>query len=149
MEIILKQDILKVGYKDEIIKVKDGFARNYLIPKGFAIESTSSNRKILAETLKQRAFKEDKIKNEAKVLADKLQGLAVKIGAKAGATGKIFGSVNSIQIADAIKNQHSLEVDRKKIFIDGDIVKELGNYKAKVIIYKDITASIDFEVIAE
>jgi len=149
MEIILKQDILKLGYKDEILLVRDGYGRNYLIPKGYAIEATSSNRKILAETLKQRAFKEDKIKNEATVLAGKLEGLTVKIGAKAGASGKIFGSVNSIQIAESIKNQHNIEVERKKIFIDGDSVKEIGNYTAKILLYKDITASINFEVIAE
>lgn len=150
MEIILKQDVINLGYKDEIIKVKEGYANNFLIPQGFAIMATASNRKILAENLKQRAFKEDKIRSDAESLVasfGKIQGL--KIGTKAGENGKIFGSVNTIQIADAIKAQFELDVDRKKIAIVGDSIKEVGTHKAIISVYKDIKAEITFDVVAE
>ena len=149
MEIILIQDVPKLGYADEIVTVKNGYALNYLIPQGMAIMATPTNRKILAENLKQRAFKQDKIKNIALEMAGKLQGLSVRIGAKASSSGKIFGSVNAIQIADAIKAQHQIEVDRKRILIDGDSVKELGTYTAKVSLHKEVQAEIQFEVFAE
>lgn len=149
MEIILKQDVNKLGYKDDVLKVKDGFGRNYLIPKGIAIEATETNKKIHAELLKQRAFKEEKIKKEAQKVADSLKGITLKIGAKAGTSGKIFGSVNAIQIADAIKSQYNYEIDRKKIVVDGESIKELGNYTAKVNLHKEIHFIVNFEVIAE
>ena len=129
MEIILKQDVNKLGYKDEIVKVKDGYANNYLIPQGYAVVATSSNKKILAENLKQRAFKEEKLRKDAEEYAAslaKVEGL--KIAAKASESGKIFGSVNTIQIADAIKAQFGIDVDRKKISIVGDAIKEVGNH---------------------
>lgn len=150
MEIILKQDVINLGYKDEIIKVKEGYANNFLIPQGFAIMATASNRKILAENLKQRAFKEDKIRSDAESLVasfGKIQGL--KIGTKAGENGKIFGSVNTIQISDAIKAQFELDVDRKKIAIVGDSIKVVGTHKAIISVYKDIKAEITFDVVAE
>jgi large subunit ribosomal protein L9 len=150
MEIILKQDVNKLGYKDEIVKVKDGYANNYLIPQGYAIVATPSNKKILAENLKQRAFKEAKIKQDAEAFAEtlnKIEGL--KIAAKASETGKIFGSVNTIQIADAIKAQFDVEVDRKKISIVGDAIKEVGTHKVIVSVYKEIKSEITFEVYAE
>lgn len=149
MEIILKQDMSNLGYKDELIKVKDGYANNYLIPQGYAMAATSSNKKIVAENLKQRAFKEDKVRKDAESLVasySKIEGL--RIGAKAGENGKIFGSVNAIQIADAIKTQFELEVDRKKIVL-GDSIKTIGTYKATILVYKDIKAEISFDVVAE
>ncbi len=150
MEIILKQDVNKLGYKDEIVKVKDGYANNYLIPQGYAIVATSANKKILAENLKQRAFKEAKLRQDAETFAAslaKVEGL--KIAAKASESGKIFGSVNTIQIADAIKAQFDIEVDRKKISIVGDAIKELGTHTVVVSVYKDIKSEITFEVFAE
>lgn len=150
MEIILKQDVNKLGYKDEIVKVKDGYANNYLIPQGYAIVATPSNKKILAENLKQRAFKEAKIKQDAEAFAEalnKVEGL--KIAAKASESGKIFGSVNTIQIADAIKAQFDIDVDRKKISIVGDAIKEIGTHKVVVSVYKEIKSEITFEVYAE
>lgn len=150
MEIILKQDVNKLGYKDEIVKVKDGYANNYLIPQGYAMVATPSNKKILAENLKQRAFKEAKIKQDAEAYAEtlnKIEGL--KIAAKASESGKIFGSVNTIQIADAIKAQFDIDVDRKKISIVGDAIKEVGTHKVIVSVYKEIKSEITFEVYAE
>ena len=150
MEIILKQDISNLGYKDEIIKVKDGYANNFLIPQGFAMVATSSNKKIVAENQKQRAFKEEKIRKDAESLVvsySKIQGL--KIGAKAGENGKIFGSVNAIQISDAIKEQFGMDVDRKKIDIVGESIKTIGSHNATISIYKAIKAEINFEVVAE
>ncbi len=147
MEIILKQDVKKLGYKGELLKVKDGYARNLLIPKGLAIQATESNRKVFAENQKQRAFKEEKIKKEAEELAQILKSTELKIGAKVSSTGKIFGSVNNIQIAEAIKKK-GYEVDRKRIELESDI-KEVGNYSAKIHLYKGIVADVKFEIIAE
>lgn len=149
MEVILKKDMPKLGYENEIVHVKDGYARNYLIPNGFAILATAAEKKMLSENLKQKAFKEEKIRKEAESLAKALENITVKIGAKAAQTGKIYGSVNAIQIADAIKEQFNYDVDRKKIFIDGDSVKELGTYEAQISLFKDVKVKINFEVIAE
>lgn len=149
MDIILKKDVTNLGYANDVVTVKSGYARNYLIPQGFAIVANDKNKKILAENLKQKAFREEKIRNEASDKAKLLNGLELKIGAKAASSGKIFGSVNDIQIADAIKDQHNYDVDRKTIKISGDAVKEVGTYKATIKLYKDIKAEISFEVIAE
>jgi large subunit ribosomal protein L9 len=149
MEIILKQDIPTLGYTNDVVKVKAGYARNFLIPKGLAIPATETNRKILSENIKQKAFKDDKVRKEAETLSKALGGITVKIGAKAAETGKIYGSVNNIQIADAIKKQYNYEVDRKKIFVDGEHIKELGTYTADVHLHKDIKVTINFEVFAE
>ena len=149
MEVILKQDINTLGYKNDIITVKNGYGRNYLIPKGLAIVATETNRKIVAETQKQRAFKEQKIKKEAEKIMDSLQNITLKIGAKAGASGKIFGSVNALQISEAIKERYNVDIDRKKIFVDGDSIKELGTYTAKVNLHKDVRLEVKFEVVAE
>jgi len=149
MEIILKQDVPNLGFKDDVVVVKDGYATNYLIPKGLAILAISSEKKKLAETIRQRAYKEDRIKKDAEKLADKLRDIEVKIGAKTGTSGKIFGSVNALQIAEAIKNQFDIELDRKKIMVDGDAIKELGSYKAKVNLHKEVRFEINFEVVAE
>lgn len=149
MEVILKQDIPNLGYATEIIKVRDGYGRNFLIPKGLAILATEANKKMNAETLKQKAFKEDKVRNEAEALAKLLESVTVKIGAKVASTGKIFGSVNALQIAEALKDQFNYDVDRKKIHLDGDSVKEVGEYKAKVMLHKGVSIMINFEVFAE
>jgi len=149
MEIILKQDVPNLGFKDDLVTVKPGYARNYLIPQGMAIMAISSEKKKLAETLRQRAFKEEKVKKEAEKMAEKMSDIHVKIGAKVGTTGKIYGSVNALQIADAIKKQYDIELDRKKIMVDGDSVKEVGVYKAKINLHKEVRFDIKFEVFAE
>lgn len=149
MQIILKQDVPTLGYKDDIISVKDGYARNYLIPQGMAIVATPSNRKAVLEVQRQRAFKEDKLRKEAEALVSALENVKVRIAAKAATTGKIFGSVNNVQIAEAIKAQYNYDIDRKKIHLDGETVKELGSYKATIQIFKEIKVQIDFEVFEE
>ncbi len=149
MEVILTQDINTLGYKNDVIKVKNGYGRNYLIPKGLALEATETNRKIVAENQKQRAFKEEKIKKEAQKIADALQNITLKIGAKAGTSGKIFGSVNAIQIAEAIQKQYNYDIDRRKIMVDGESIKELGTYTAKVNLHKEVKLDVKFEVVSE
>jgi len=148
MEIILKQDVQNLGNKDEIVKVKNGYARNYLIPQGLAITATESAKKILAENTKQRAHKEAKIKADAEVIANKLEGVKLTIGAKTSSTGKIFGSVNTIQIAQAL-SEKGFEIDRRIISIQDDQVKEIGNYTAEIKLHREVKVKIDFEVIAE
>jgi large subunit ribosomal protein L9 len=149
MEVILKRDIPSLGYATDIVKVRDGYGRNYLIPQGIAILATEANKKMNAETLKQKAFKEDKVRNEAESLVKKLENITVKIGAKVASTGKIFGSVNSLQIAEALKEQFNYEIDRKKIHLDGDSIKEVGSYQAKVMLHKGVSVMVNFEVFAE
>jgi large subunit ribosomal protein L9 len=149
MEVILKQDIPNLGYTNDKVNVKPGYAQNYLIPKGMAVLATESNVKILTETLKQKAFKESKIRNQSEDLAMTLKDITVKIGAKAAETGKIFGSVNAIQIAQALKDQYNVEIDRKKIQVDQEHIKELGTYKARINLHKDVQVEITFEVFAE
>jgi len=148
MEVILKSNIEKLGAKDEIVKVRPGYARNYLIPRGYAIAATDSSKKMLAENLKQRAHKETKILAEAQALAEKLGALEVKIGTKASETGKIFGSVNTIQIAEAL-GKAGYNIDRKSISISEEHIKMLGNYEAKVKLHKEVSAVVKFEVVAE
>lgn len=150
MEIILKQDVNHVGYKDEIVTVKDGYANNYLLPQGLAIVATPSAKKVLAENIRQRARKEEKLREESLAFAEKINAIAgLKITTKAGENGKIYGSVNSIQLSDAIKAQYDIEIDRKKIFIKGEAIKEVGTYNATVNVYKDIKAEFAFDVVAE
>ncbi len=149
MKIILKQDIAKLGFVNDIINVKNGYARNYLIPQGYAIQATTQNEKILAEVLKQKAHKAEKIKTEAEELAKALEAVSLTIGAKVGTSGKIFGSVNAMQIADTLKSQADIEIDRKKIIVDSDKIKEAGEYTATVNLHRDVKASIKFEVVAE
>ncbi len=147
MEIILKQDIKKVGEKDDIVNVKPGFGRNYLIPKGYAILATPSEKKVLAENIKQAQFKQEKIKLDAEAIAAKLEGVKLNIGAKAGESGKIFGSVNTIQIADALKKQ-GFEVDRRRITFEEE-PKFVGEYIANLNLHKEVKVQVPFEVIAE
>jgi large subunit ribosomal protein L9 len=148
MEIILKQEVQNLGSKNEIVKVKPGYARNYLIPQGLATIATASARKVLAENLKQRAHKEAKILDEARATAEALSKATITVGAKAGENGKIFGSVNTIQIADAIAKL-GFKVDRKAISTKLDHIKELGQYKASIKLHKEVSVEVDFEVVAE
>ncbi len=148
MEIILKQDVQRLGSKDDIVNVKDGYGRNYLIPQGFAIEASVSAKKILAENIRQRAHKEAKLKEEALVLAGKLGAVKVTIGAKTSTTGKIFGSVNNIQLAEAISAQ-GIEIDRKQITIPKDGVKEVGTYTAKIKLHREVVIDFEFTVVSE
>lgn len=148
MEVILKQDIQKLGYANDLVTVKNGYGLNYLIPQGLATLATASAKKVLAENMKQRAHKEEKIKQEAQVLADKINGTSLTIGAKAGDNGKIFGSVNTIQISDAFKAK-GLTVDRRHIVLKEDSVKTLGKYNATVKLHREVSAEFEFEVIEE
>jgi large subunit ribosomal protein L9 len=148
MEIILKQDVDKLGYKDEIVKVRPGYARNFLIPRGLALVATESAKKELAETLRQRSHKEAKVLAEANKLAEKLATITLKIGAKAGESGRIFGSVNTIQIAEALAKA-GITIDRKNIDIQEEHIKELGTYEANVKIHKQVSQKVKFEVVGE
>jgi large subunit ribosomal protein L9 len=147
MQIILKEDILNLGYKDEIVTVKDGYGRNYLIPQGKAVIASEPAKKVLAENLKQRAHKLEKIKQNAQELAAKLDGVSLTIGAKTSSTGTIFGSVTNIQIAEALEKL-GYNVDRKVIAIK-DAVKEVGSYTAIAKLHKEVSVEIPFEVISE
>jgi large subunit ribosomal protein L9 len=148
MEIILKQDLKGLGFKNDIVKVKNGYGRNFLIPQRIAVLATESNKKMQAEEIKQSSFKEQKLRTAATELAAKLADVTVKVGAKAGESGKIFGSVTNIQLAEALKKA-GYDVERKNIEMNEDAIKALGTYTAKVRLFKEITATINFEVIAE
>jgi large subunit ribosomal protein L9 len=148
MEVILKQDIKGLGYKNDKVTVRNGYGRNFLLPKGMAILATESAKKMHTELLKQSAFKEEKLRKEATASAEKLAGVSIKVGAKAGENGKIFGSVTTIQIADALQKA-GYNVERKSIEITGDNIKQLGTYTAKVRLFKEVTANVNFEVVAE
>lgn len=147
MKVILKEDISNLGYKDDVVEVKSGYGRNYLIPQGKAVIANSSNLRQLEENKRQQAHKIAKIKADAEALAAQLEGVALTIGAKAAANGTIFGSVNSIQIADALEALGH-KIDRKIIEIK-DTVKEVGKYNAKLHLHKEVTVEIPFEVVAE
>jgi large subunit ribosomal protein L9 len=147
MEIILKEDVTNLGYKGDILKVKNGYGRNFLIPTKKAILATESAKKMLAEDLKQRAHKLDRIKNEAIELAEKLKDLVLNVGAKTSTTGKIFGAVGPIQIADAFEKA-GFTVDRKVIVLK-DAIKEIGSYHATLKLHKEVTIEVAFEVVAE
>ena len=148
MEIILIQDVDRLGSKDDIVDVKDGYARNFLIPKKKAIAATESAKKILAENTKQRAHKEAKLKEEATKVAEQIVNKKIKIGAKTSSSGKIFGSVNTIQLAEAI-NKKGFDIDRKQISIPEDSIKEVGTHTAKIKLHKEVVVDIEFEVVAE
>ncbi len=147
MEIILKEDVANLGYKDDIVTVRRGYGRNYLIPTGKAIIATESARKVLAENLRQRAHKLAKIKGTAEEVAAKLEGTTVTISAKTSSTGTIFGSVNSIQIAEEL-GKFGFEIDRKTIVIK-DAIKEVGEYTASVRLHKEVAATINIIVVSE
>jgi large subunit ribosomal protein L9 len=148
MEVILKQDIDKLGSTDDIVKVRPGYARNFLIPQGMAVLATPSARKVHAENQRQRAHKQERILNEAQETLAKLEALTLTIGAKAGEHGKIFGSVNTIQIAEALAKA-GYEIDRKHVSIEEDAVKQLGDYEAKVKLHKKVVANVKFTVVGE
>lgn len=148
MELILKQDVENVGFKDDVVTVKNGYGRNFLIPQGFAVIATASAKKVLAETLKQRAFKEEKEIKDANKVAEALKALEIKISAKTGEKDKLFGSVNNINVAEALeKAGHA--IDKKYIKVEGGNVKRLGKYNAAVRLHRAVIADLQFEVIAE
>jgi len=151
MNVILKQDMPNLGHKDDIIavkNVKNGYARNYLIPKGFAINATAQNKKVHEEILRQRAHKEEQLKEAAMELAEKLKEVSLSIGAKTSTKGKIFGSVNTIQIAEALIAK-GFEIERKNISIKDDLIKEIGSYSATVKLHREVLVDIPFEIVSE
>ena len=148
MEVILKQDLKGLGYKNDIVKVKNGYGRNFLIPQGVAVLATGSNKKMQAEEIKQSSFKEQKLRNEANALVAKFAEVTVKVGAKAGESGKIFGSVTNIQLAEALKKV-GIDVERKNIEMNEEAIKSLGTYSAKARLFKEVVATFSFEVVAE
>ncbi len=148
MQIILVQDIENLGHKDDIVTVKDGYARNFLIPKKMAIIATESARKVIAENKKQQAHKEAKLKDSAQSLATRLGNLKLSIGVKASATGKIFGSVTPLMISEAI-NKNGYEIERKQVVVADDHIKEVGSYNVKVKLHRDVFVEIPLEVVAE
>jgi len=145
MELILKQDVQNLGFKDDIVTVKNGYGRNFLIPQGHAALATPSAKKVLAENLKQRAHKEAKIVNDAKELAEKLKAIEIKISAKAGGE-KLFGSITNIDIAEALA-KGGAEIDRK--YITSGIVKRTGKYTASVRLHRDVVVELPYEIVAE
>ena len=147
MEIILKQDIAGLGYKNDTLKVKSGYGRNYLIPQGYAIIANETNKKIVTENLKQAAHKAEKLKADAEALATKIEGTTLQISAKIGDSGKIFGAITTLQISDALRAK-GINIDRKKISIKED-VKEAGDFVAKVDIHKQVKTEVKFSVVAE
>jgi large subunit ribosomal protein L9 len=146
MNIILRTDIAGLGYKNDVVEVKAGYGRNYLIPQGFAVMATDSNKKILAENIKQAAHKAEKIKLDAQALADSIGDLTLEIPAKVGESGKIFGRVTSIQIAEVLKEK-GFDVDRKKIALDTE-VKFIGDYSATLDLHKEVKHTVKFTVVA-
>ncbi len=147
MELILKEDVANLGYKDDIVNVKSGYGRNFLIPRGLAVIASPSAKKALAEDLKQRAHKLAKVKEDAETFATQLEGVTLTIGAKTSSTGTIFGSVTNIQIAEELEKK-GFNIDRKIIYIK-DAVKEVGSYKALLKLHKEVSVEIPFEVISE
>ena len=145
MEIILKQDVQNLGFKDDVVSVKAGYGRNFLIPQGFAQMATPSAKKVLAENLKQRAHKEAKVVADANAIADKLKALEIKISAKAGGE-KLFGSITNIDIAAALEKEGQA-IDRK--FITSGIVKRTGKYSASVRLHRDVIVDLPYEIVAE
>ena len=148
MEVILKQDVEHLGYTNDVVKVRDGYARNYLIPRGLAEVATQGARKQLEETLRQRAHKEAQVREAAEKAAGQLTGKTISIPAKVGENGKIFGSVNTIMVADAIKAL-GVDVDRRHIKLKGEAIKSVGTYEAEVAFHRDVVRTIPFEVVAE
>ncbi len=148
MEVILLQDVARLGSKDDVVTVKNGFGRNFLIPQKMAVIATESAKKVLAENIKQRAHKEAKLKELALGVAEKIKTVQLVIGAKTSSTGKIFGSVNTIMLAEAI-NAKGFEIDRKQITIPEDSIKEVGNYTAKIKLHKEVVVELGFEVVSE
>jgi len=148
MEVILKKNVDKLGYADEIVSVKPGYGRNFLIPQGYAVLATASAKKAHAEVMKQKAHKETKLLGEAQDLASKLEALTVTITTKAGENGKIFGSVNTVQLSEALKKA-GYDVDRKSLKIKDEPIKEIGTYEAEANLHKGVKPVFKFEVVSE
>ena len=148
MELILKKDVENLGFTDDIVTVKNGYGRNFLLPQGLAVLATPSTKKVLAETLKQRAFKEKKIIGDAQKEAAKLNGLEIKIASKSGEGNKLFGSVSNANLAAALES-NGVTIDKKYITIAGGLIKRTGQYDAKIRFHRDVVSSISFEVVAE
>lgn len=148
MEVILKKNVDNLGYKDDIVEVKPGYGLNFLIPQGYAIVANASTKKAHEEMLRQRSHKEEKIKEEAQSIASKLENVSVKIIAKVGENGRIFGSVNTVQLSEALKAE-GVEVDRKSLKIKEEPIKEVGNYNAIANLHKDVQTEFSFEVTGE
>ncbi|WP_424494158.1 50S ribosomal protein L9 [Salinimicrobium sp. GXAS 041] len=148
MELILKKDVEKLGFKDDVVNVKNGYGRNYLIPQGYAELATPSTKKVLDETLKQRAYKEKKQIDEAKKQAEKLNGLDIKLTAKAGAGDKIYGSVTDADLSDALAKE-GVEIDKKFISIAGGNIKRLGQYDATLRFHREVISNFSFDVVSE
>jgi len=146
MELILKQDVEGLGFKDDVVTVKNGYGRNFLIPGGKAILATTSAKKVLAENLKQRAFKEKKIIEDAQKVAEAIKALEIKIAAKVGSGDKLFGSVNNINVSEALESAGHA-VDKKFISVTGGNVKRLGKYTASVRLHRDVHVELPFEII--
>jgi large subunit ribosomal protein L9 len=148
MELILKQDVENLGFINDLVTVKNGYGRNFLLPQGLAVLATPSTKKILAETLKQRAFKEKKIVDDAQKEADKLNGLEIKIASKTGEGNKLFGSVSSANLVEALES-NGVTIDKKFITIAGGLIKRTGQYEAKIRFHRDVIANFSFEVVGE
>lgn len=148
MEIILRQDVENVGFKDDVVTVKNGYGRNFLIPQGLAVLATISAKKVLAETLKQRAFKEEKLIKDATKVADAIKELEIKIAAKTGDGTKLFGSVNNGNVAEAIAAAGQ-EVDKKYIKVEGGNIKRLGKYNATIRLHREVIVELPIEIVAE
>lgn len=148
MEIILIQDVNKLGQKDDLVNVKAGYGRNFLIPNGYAVAASASAKKMHTENLRQRAHKEEKIKIAAQEIATKMEGLKIIVGAKTSTSGKIFGSVNTIQIAESLKEK-GFDIDRKNITLPEDMIKEVGSYKAIIKLHRDVRVEVEFEIQGE
>ncbi len=148
MELILKKDVENLGFADDVVTVKNGYGRNFLIPRGHAILATPSAKKVLAETLKQRAFKEKKVIEDAQKEADKLNGLEIKISAKAGEGDKLFGSVTNADLAEALEKE-DVSIEKKFISIAGGSVKRTGQYEATIRFHRDVISNLTFDVVAE
>lgn len=146
MKIILTQDVKSLGHKDDVVEVKSGYGRNFLVPQGKAKLATESALKMLAEDIRQRGFKMDKLRKDADALVEKINGMSITISAKSGTSGKIFGSVTGLQIANALKEK-GVEVDRRKIVVDD--IKMLGTYQAVINLFKEINATVNIEVVSE
>lgn len=148
MELILKKDVENLGFTDDLVSVKNGYGRNFLIPQGHAVLATPSAKKVLAETLKQRAFKEKKVIEDAQKEADKLNGLEIKISAKTGEGDKLFGSINNANLAEAFEKE-GVSIEKKFIAIAGGTIKRTGNYEATIRFHRDVITNFSFDVVAE
>ncbi len=148
MELILKQDVANLGFKDDLVSVKNGYGRNYLIPHGYAVLATTSAKKVIAETLKQRAYREESIIKEANKTAEALKSLEIKIFAKTGEGNKLFGSISNANLSEALANEGH-ELEKKYLTIAGGLIKRLGKYEAKIRLHRDVIVDLSFDVIAE